>query len=287
MEGFKKKDNLILIVDGTNLIYRNYFVYSYRKTKAGISTGGLYGTIRSLKSYINNFNPQQIYIAFDKSEYTFRNKIYPDYKKGRIEVGPDLLKQFSMLEEYCGLVNIPFIEIDLYEADDIIGSLSSKAKRYNLHPYPVSGDRDLLQLIDKGIDLIYLSNQGPVIYNEEKFIREYNIQPSQYIEYKALVGDPSDNIPGIPGIGKKTAIQLLNRYRSIDGIYENIDRIKGKRKENILNNREELLSYKEILAIKYDLQLDYDKYFIKYIEEGFDLDKKLAREYLQGLEISF
>lgn len=287
MKSFKLKDNIILVIDGTNLIYRNYFVHSYRKTKLGVHTGGLYGTIRSLKSYINNFNPKQVFIAFDKSEYTFRNKIYPDYKKGRSEPELELLKQFSMLEKYCKLVNIPFIEIDLYEADDIIGSLSCNAKRYNLHPYAISGDRDLLQLIDKGIDVVYLSNNGPVIYSEEKFIEKYNINPNQYIEYKALVGDPSDNIPGIPGVGKKTANKLLGEYNTLEGIYKNIDNLKGKRKENILENKDKVFLYKEILNIKCDLKLDYDDYFIKYIKEGFDLDSRKAKDYLEKLEISF
>lgn len=128
MKNFKTKDNIILIVDGTNLIFRNYFVHSYRKTGSGIHTGGLYGTIRSLQSYVNSFNPIQVYICFDKSEYTFRSKMYPEYKMNRVETDIELLNQFSMLKEYCNLVNFPFIEVDLFEADDIIGSLACKAK---------------------------------------------------------------------------------------------------------------------------------------------------------------
>ena len=120
MKTFEAKDNVILVVDGTNLIYRNYFVHSYRKTESGIHTGGLYGTIRSIQSYINVFNPKQVYICFDKSEYTFRSQMYPDYKMNRVETDKELLNQFSMLREYCNLVNFPFIEIDLFEADDII-----------------------------------------------------------------------------------------------------------------------------------------------------------------------
>lgn len=281
-----KENKCILIIDGTNLIYRNYYVHSYRKTKSGIHTGGLYGTIRSIKSYINNFNPQQIFITFDKSEYTFRNKIYPEYKSDRPEPDPELLKQFTMLEDYCKLVNIPFIEMDLYEADDIIGSLACNAKRYNLYPYPISGDRDILQLIDKGIDVVYLSNKGPVIYKEKELAEEYNIKGSQYIEYKSLVGDPSDNIPGVPGVGPKTAAKLLELYYSLEGIYENIDNIKGKRKERLLENKENVFLYKEILSIKTDLELDYDDYFINYIEEGFNLDNELAKDFLKDLEIS-
>ena len=287
MEGPGNKDNIILIIDGTNLIHRNYYVHSYSKTKSGIHTGGIYGTIRSLKSYINNYNPIQLYIAFDKSEHTFRNEIYPEYKMNRRDSDPKLLNQFPILEEYCRLANIPFIEMDLYEADDIIGSLSLHAKEYNLHPYVISGDKDLLQLMDKGIDIIYLSNHGPVIYTEDKFIEEYDIKPNQFIEYKALVGDPSDNIPGIPMVGKKTAAKLLGEYGTLKGIYENVDNIKGKLKERILEHKEDVFLFRELLTIRCDLNLNYDDSFMRYIEEGFDLDNRRAKEFLNELEIRF
>ena len=286
MKSFVPKENVILVVDGTNLIYRNYFVHSYRKTKSGVHTGGLYGTIRSLQSYINTFNPRQVYICFDKSEYTFRSKMYPDYKMNRVKTDKELIDQFSMLREYCNLVNLPFIEIDLFEADDIIGSLSCHAKKHNLHPYVVSGDKDLLQLIHKGIDVMHLSNKGPIIYNEEYFEEEYNIKIEQFIEYKALVGDPSDNIPGIPGIGKKTAAKLLGLYNTLEGIYENIEDLKGKQKQAIIDNEDNVFLFKEMLTIECNMDLNYKDYFGRYIDEGFNLENDLVNEFLKGLEIN-
>lgn len=285
MKSFKPIDNVILIIDGTNLIYRNYFVHSYRKTKSGVHTGGLYGTIRSIQSYINTFNPKQVYVCFDKSEYTFRSKMYPDYKMNRVETDKELLDQFVMLKEYCNLVNFPFIEIDLFEADDIIGSLACRAKEFNLHPYIVSGDRDLLQLIHKGIDVMYLSNKGPIIYSENQFEEEYNIKIGQYIEYKALVGDPSDNIPGIPGIGKKSAAKLLGLYNSLDGIYENIEELKGKQKQTVIDNNDKVYLYKELLTIKCDMELDFEDYFTRFVEEGYNVNSESAKEYLKEIEI--
>lgn len=286
MKNFKTKDNIILIVDGTNLIFRNYFSHSYRKTKSGIHTGGLYGTIRSLQSYIDIFNPKQIFITFDKSEYTFRSKMYPDYKMHRPEIDIELINQFAMLREYCHLVNMPFIEIDLYEADDIIGSLSCNANKYDLHPLVVSGDKDLLQLMEKGIDVVFLSNLGPIFYNENRFEEEYNINLSQFIDYKALVGDPSDNIPGIPGVGKKTAAKLLQLYNSLEGIYENTDDLKGKQKQSILEHKDNVFLFRELLTIKCDMDLDYDNYFGRYIDEGFNLNNDIAMEFLKELEIN-
>lgn len=286
MEYFKRKDNIVLVVDGTNLIFRNYFSHSYRKTKSGIHTGGLYGTIRSLQSYIELFSPKQIYITFDKSEYTFRSKMYPDYKMHRPEIDIELINQFAMLREYCQLVNIPFIEIDLYEADDIIGSLSCNTINYNLHPLVVSGDKDLLQLMEKGIDVVFLSNLGPIYYSEDRFVEEYNISLSQFIDYKALVGDPSDNIPGIPGVGKKTAAKLLQRYNNLEGIYENIDDLRGKQKQSVLDHRDNVFLFRELLTIRCDMDLDYDNYFGRYIDEGFNLKNDQVVEFLQELEIN-
>lgn len=280
-----KKDNVILLVDGTNLIHRNYYAHSYRRTKSGAHTGGIYGTIRSLQGYVDRFNPKQVYICFDKSEYTFRSKIYPDYKMNRKEIDVELLDQFLMLKEYCKIVNFPFIEIDLYEADDIIGSLACNAKDYNLHPLVISGDKDLLQLIPKGIDVFYLSNKGMIKYGEEEFEKEYGIQPEQFGDYKALVGDPSDNIPGIPGVGKKTASKLLNKYKTLEGIYEHINELKGKLKESILANKDNVFVFREILTIYCRMDLDYEDYFERYIDKGYKLEDSSLNEFLEKLEI--
>jgi len=279
------KNKTILIIDGTNLIHRNYYVHSYRKTKSGIATGGLYGTIRSLKSYINRFDPSQIYIAFDKSEHTFRKEVYPKYKANRKDIDSDLLSQFALLEKYCDLTNIPFIQLDMYEADDIIASLSLHAKQYGLNPYVISGDKDLLQLMNKDVKIVYLSNSGPITYSKEMFIEEYQIYPEQFIDYKALVGDPVDNISGIPGIGMKIAANLLTKFKNLDGIYKNIDRIKGKRQENLLKYRDKVYLFKELLTLKPNLDLDYKKYFIEDVKAGFNLKNRDVQKFLQELEL--
>ncbi len=190
-----------------------------------------------------------------------------------------------MLKEYCKLVNMPFIEMDMYEADDIIGSLCCNSDKYNLNSYAVTGDKDILQLIHKGIDILHLSNNGPVSYGANELWNEYSISPDQFIDYKALVGDPSDNIPGVPGIGKKTAAKLLRLYGSLDGIYENIEELKGKQKENVVENKDNAYLFKEILTIKCNMDLDYDDYFGRYVEEGFDLNNVKVQEFLKALEI--
>lgn len=263
--------NKILVIDGTNLIHRNYYVFKNMINKKGINIGALYGTIRSLKKYIYMFNPKQIFICFDKGRKTFRHKFYPEYKRGRKETDIDLKNQFGLFEEFCNLANIPFVKKDLYEADDLVGSLSYNSVKYNLIPYAISGDKDIFQLLDKDINIYYLSSKGNRIYEKQDFIKEFRIKPSQYVDYKAVVGDTSNGIPGIRGIGKKTAEKLFNSYENLNDIYKNIESLNKKQKEKILEDKEDVFLYQKIIPIKYNIELDYDKYFIEKIKEGFDL----------------
>ena len=277
-----EKDSLF-VIDGTNLIHRNYYVFQNMRNKDGIHIGGLYGTIRSLQSYVNNFNPKQMVICFDKGKETFRHQMYPDYKGTRKKTDEELKSQFALFEEFCGLANLPFVEMDSYEADDLIGSLCCNSKEYGLKSYAVTGDKDIFQLIDNEIDVLYLSHKGPVMYGEEEFVSEYGIQPSQFIDYKALVGDASDNIPGVRGVGKKTAEKLLKSYGSLDKIYNNVDKLKGKQKERIIENKDIAYLSKKLSTIKCDIELNYDRYFIDYTNEGYNLENSKVIIFLNGL----
>lgn len=275
----------VFVIDGTNLIHRNYYVFQNVRNKTGTHIGGLYGTIRSLRSYVNNFNPKQMIVSFDKGKETFRHRMYPDYKGTRKKTDLELKNQFAMLEKFCTLANLPFIEMDLYEADDLIGSFCCKSNSYGLKSYAVTGDKDIFQLIDKGIEVLYLSHSGPVVYSKDEFINEYGIQPSQFIDYKALIGDTSDNILGVPGIGKKTAEKLLSEYGNLDGIYRNTEKLKGKQREKIVENKDIAYLSKELATIKCNIDLDYDKYFVDYVNEGYDLESDKVVAFLDGLGI--
>lgn len=283
MKNLEVEKNSVFVIDGTNLIHRNYYVFQNVKNKNGIHTGGLYGTVRSLRSYVDNFKPKQMIICFDKGKETFRHQLYPDYKGTRKKTDRELKNQFALFEEFCRLVNLPFIEMDLYEADDLIGSLCCNSKEYGLKSYAVTGDKDIFQLIDNEIEVLYLSHKGPVIYGKEEFVSEYGIQPSQFIDYKALVGDASDNIPGVPGVGKKTAEKLLKSYGSLDEIYNNVDKLKGKQKERILENKNNAYLSKKLSIIECDIDLDYDRYFIGYVSEGYNLENSKVTTYLNSL----
>lgn len=176
------------------------------------------------------------------------------------------------------------IKKDNYEADDLIGTLAKKAKDYNYFAYVVSGDRDLFQLIDDNIHQIYISNKGLEIYDREKVKERYNgLTPEQIIDLKALSGDNSDNIPGILGIGEKTAIALLNQYGNLDGIYENIDGIKGKRQQNLINDKDKAYLSRVLATICTEVDIDLDNLF--ECDECFSLCTMEAYEYLKSLDI--
>lgn len=278
--------NNILIIDGTNLLYRSYFGHKYRRNSKDIHIGAIYGFYITLNRYIDEFQPKQVYIAFDKSEYTFRNEIYAHYKAHRSEPEEDLLNQFEMLRAFCEYSGIPFIEKDMYEADDIIGSLAIKSKDYGFNPIVITGDRDIFQLISNGIDILYLSPKGPEVYDEEKFTDRYNIPSEKFLYYKALVGDISDNIPGVAGIGKKSAEKLLEEYSSLDDIYNNLEKIPKGMNNKLEKNRENAYLSFELSKIVLDLKLDYDKYFIDLIDLGFNINSKELVEYFKTLEIN-
>lgn len=285
MNGLSLKQNAVLIVDGTNLMHRHFYSKPDLAASDGTPTGALYGTVKMLKSYAVQFKPLQIFICCDKRRKNFRNQIFPDYKANRKPTDERLKSQFALLRKFCFLARLPYIEADEYEADDLIGSLSTHAFEYGFTPYAVSGDRDIFQLIDKQVDVIYLSNKGPVLYDAKKLEETYGLKPWQYLDFKALQGDKGDNIPGIPGVGEKTAVKLLNDFKNLDGIYENIDQLKGKLKEKVAENKDIVYKAKELVTIRCDMDLDYNSYFEIDIEEGYDFDNAEVKQFLNRLDI--
>lgn len=279
------KNNLLLIIDGSNLMHRNYYVNKELKTKNEVYTGAIYGTIKMIKKFIEKYNPKKIIICFDKSKKTFRNEIFPEYKGTRKPNDIELRSQFPFLLDFCKLTNIPFIQYNRYEADDLIGSIAKNATKYGYNPYIISGDKDTFQLIDKNINVLYLSRngEGTVKYDEDLFFSKFEITVDKFIDYKAIVGDLGDNIKGVSGIGEKTAVKLLNSYNSIEGIYENLDKIKGKMKEHLENNKESAFLSKILATIKCDIDLPYNELFSNI---DYDFNNELLKNFLNSLEIN-
>ncbi len=236
------------MVDGNNLLFRSYYATAYSgnfmKNSKGFPTNGLYGFVNMINKIINEEKPVYMLVAFDRGR-TFRHDLYQNYKADRIEMPDDLKKQFPLAKEILSYMGIKHYEIDDYEADDIIGTFAQYCQAdANFYGTIISSDKDLLQLISNEVEVKLLKQKDFIRYTPENFKQEYNISPNNIVDLKALQGDASDNIPGVKGIGEKTALKLLQEYETLDNIYQNIDNISGKIKEKLLQDKENAyLSY--------------------------------------------
>lgn len=265
----------IILIDGNNLMFRSYYATAYNgnfmKNSKDFPTNALFGFTNMINKIINEEKPTYILVAFDKGK-TFRHEEYQDYKGGRTETPDELKKQFPVAKNLLTAMGIKYYEIDNYEADDIIGTF---AKFCDDEPdfigTIVSSDKDLLQLISSDVDIKLLKSHDYIRYNETSFEAEYGIKPINIIDLKALMGDSSDNIPGVKGVGEKTALKLLQDYKTLDGIYENIDSIKGKLKEKLENDKENAYKSYHLATIVKDVPLNINIDDTKY--EGSNTDK--------------
>lgn len=253
------KNNKFLILDGSSLLYRAFFALPLLQTKQGLYTNAVYGFTMMLFRLLEDEAPGYIAVAFDKSRETFRHEKFSAYKGKREKTPPELVEQIDYVHRLLQALQIPVVEIDKYEADDIIGTLATKALQKELVPVIVSGDADIFQLVDLPCEIIYTRRGITQVerYNEDKLQERYGLSAKQYIDYKALKGDPSDNIPGVPGIGEKTAIKLLTAYGSLEGIYEHLDEIKGKLRENLETYRQQAFLSRWLATILKDVPLNF------------------------------
>ena len=259
----------IILVDGNNLLFRSYYATAYNgnfmKNSKGFPTNALFGFANMMNKIIEEEKPTYIMVAFDKGK-TFRHDKYDFYKQGRIETPNELKLQFSKAKELLNAMGIKYYEIDNYEADDIIGTF---AEYCNKDPKfigtIISSDKDLLQLISNDIDIKLLKQKDYLRYNEDTFTKEYGIKPINIIDLKSLMGDASDNIPGVKGIGEKTALKLLQEYKTLDGIYEHIDEIKGKTKEKLEQDKDNAYMSYEIATIYKNVPIDINIDELKYL----------------------
>ena len=251
----------VVLVDGNNLLFRSYYATAYSgnlmKNSKGFPTNGLYGLVNMLNKIIKEENPKYMLVAFDKGK-TFRHDKYKEYKDGRIKTPEDLLMQFKVAKELVPLMGIKCFEIDNYEADDIIGTYSKIISNDDKYEgLIVSSDKDLLQLINFNITVKLLKSKDYIMMDENTFKETYGLDPIKMIDLKGLMGDSSDNIPGVKGIGEKTALKLLQKYNSLEGIYENIDDITGSTKQKLIDGKESAIMSKDIATIYKDVPVTY------------------------------
>src|SRR5690625_3576201 len=219
-------------------------------------------------------NPTHMLVAYDAGKTTFRHKTYKEYKGGRQKTPPELSEQFPITKELLNAYNITHYELDLYEADDIIGTLATKAKQEEWETKIISGDQDLLQLVSDQItvDLTKKGISEVDSYTPDFMKEKMELSPEQIIDLKALMGDSSDNIPGVPGVGIKTATKLLKEYETIDHVYEHLDELGGKKlKENLHTYKEDAFMSKELVTIKCDSPIEISLSDLEY--KGYDETK--------------
>ena len=271
----------LFLIDGHALAYRTYFALtgvgdaSRWMTKAGEPTAGTYGFTSVLLSLLEQEAPEYLAVSFDTGK-TFRDDMYPEYKATRDKMPDDLRLQIERIREVVAAFGIPILEAEGYEADDVLGTVAKQAAHEDVTVIILTGDRDLLQLVDESI-LIRLAGQKlseAKDYGIQEVIDRYQLKPEQLIDYKAIVGDASDNIPGVRGVGDKTAVKLLNEYQTLDEIYVHLEDVPTRFRNKLADQRDEAYLSRQLGQIVTDVQLEFDLEACRAI--GYDRDEIVA-----------
>lgn len=285
----------LLLIDGNSMLFRAYYATVYgrmMKTSNGVPTNAVYGFITMINKALSMVEPDAVLVAWDAGKSTFRHETYTEYKGTRKELDQELIVQFPIAREFLDAYGMKRYECEGIEADDIIGSMAKKYPDVEIHI--LSSDRDLLQLIDPTTD-VYLMKKGITemeVMDEAKLKESMGIVPSQIIDLKALMGDTADNIPGVKGIGEKTALKLLSEYETVDNVYAHIDEIKGKLKEKLETDKEKAFLSKYLATIKVDAEIplpfadmmlkepeeELHDFFVKYEMKSFVKETMDTRE---------
>ena len=253
----------VMLIDGSSLIFRAFFALPNLSNNDGVMTNGVYGFLTMYRNAFDKYKPDYVLVAFDRSSKTFRNDEYKDYKANRDKTPNELSYQFGILKDVLDSMGVKYTDLDGFEADDIVGTYARMAKEAGDEAVLITGDRDYLQLVDDNV-LVYLTKKGvsdTVEYTVDKIKEEYGITPKQLIDVKGLMGDKSDNIPGVDGIGEKRALEFIRKYGSIENLYDNLDEISGKKtKESLENNEAVAYMSKKIgtIVTHAPVEFDYD-----------------------------
>ena len=272
----------IILVDGNNLLFRSYYATAYNgnfmKNSKGFPTNALFGFTNMINKIVLEEKPTHMIVAFDKGK-TFRHDKYETYKDGRMETPDELKVQFPIAKEMLGYMGIKYYEIDNYEADDILGTFAHFCDiEEDFIGTIISSDKDLLQLISQDVDIKLLKQKDYIRYNEKTFKEEYGIDPIKIIDLKALMGDSSDNIPGVKGVGEKTALKLLQQYGSLDGIYNNIENIKGSLHDKLVNDKDNAYMSYDLATIVRNVPMEIDINDVVVKEKKLDALTKLYED---------
>ena len=261
----------ILVIDGNSIINRAFYGIRILTTKSGKYTNAIYGMVNMITRQLDAIKPDYCAVAFDIKHPTFRHEMYDGYKAGRHPTPPELLSQFADAKECLSLMGIKVLELPGWEADDIQGTIAKMAhKNKDMESYVLSGDRDLLQLIDDKVTVLLATNNDTLTMRRDEFYAKYAIEPELFIDMKALMGDSSDNIPGVAGVGEKTAAGLIQNFGTLENIYENIDdkRITKGVREKLLRDEKNAYLSRDLARIDVHAPVDITLEDIEY--KGFD-----------------
>ncbi len=280
-ENHKKR---LVVIDGKSIFYRGYYAMPNLSTKDGIPTGGVFGFASMALEVIKKLKPDYVCVAWDKPKTNIRKRleIYPEYKAGRKPAPADFYEQIPILHKLLDAFGWPLYELDDYEADDIMGALATQATKESLETLLVTSDLDMLQLINPSVQVYALKKGLSNIeqFDPDSFTAKYGIRPEQFLDLKALKGDSSDNIPGVPGIGEKTAVDLLKQYHTLDGIYQNIELIKDSIHKKLVAGKELAYLSKKLAEIWIDAPINLNLTEV----DGSKCNPQKVRKILQELE---
>lgn len=261
----------ILCIDGNSILNRQFYGIRFLSTRDGFPTNAVFGFVNVLLRELETLSPDYIAVAFDLKAPTFRHKMYAEYKAGRRPSPEELVKQFPVAKDICRAMGIHVLELAGYEADDILGTLAKMAEDSgDVEAYVLTGDRDSLQLISKKTKVLLATNTETVTFDEAAFLEKYGVRADQYVDVKSLMGDSSDNIPGVPGIGEKTAFKLIAEQGSLDGIYASIDNmgLTNSVKTKLISGKESAYTSQTLATICRDVPLGISLSDIEY--KGID-----------------
>tara|TARA_Y100000741_G_scaffold338155_1_gene298017 strand:+ start:681 stop:3365 length:2685 start_codon:yes stop_codon:yes gene_type:complete len=276
----------LMLLDGNSLVYRAFFALSQAdmRTSNGDPTGAIYGFLTMLFTLMTDHKPDGLAVAFDLPYPTFRHERVDTYKAGRAKTPDDLLEQLPRIKEILPSMGIHTIELQGYEADDILATLATQAREAKIEAIVITGDRDSYQLVEDPYIKVLYNRKGVsdyILFDEEGIRERTGVAPGDYVKYAALRGDKSDNLPGVPGVGEKTAAKLVNEFGTLDGIFESVDQQKPKLKENLLSNEDLARLNEEVMTLIRDVPLGVEVESLKLGE--FDADA--TQVFFQDLEL--
>ncbi|MEO2076461.1 MAG: 5'-3' exonuclease [Bacillus sp. (in: firmicutes)] len=275
----------LMLVDGMALLFRAFYATAvtgqFMINSKGIPTNGIHGFVKHLFTAVSSFKPTHLAVCWDMGSKTFRTELFPEYKGNRGEAPIELIPQFDLVKEVVAAFDIPNIGLEGFEADDCIGTVARHAKEF-AHVSILTGDQDILQLLDDSISVILMKKGygNYLVHTPQTFFEDKGITPKQMIDLKALMGDPSDNYPGVKGIGEKTALKLLQEYHHIEGIISNLNRLSKSNKTKIEQDLEMLHLSRMLAEIKCDVPVTYN-----FEETGLQIEKEKALNKLLEVEL--